>query len=366
MSLNYFRPARVLQLEGAAMDAGAIQHELDTLSERMVARRVETRDAYGRELRDFSPDLVIAGHPLQGFDGADAVTMAHEASPNLPVILIGAGLDETLQGLVRTGATDFVARDQLIRLGSVVRRALAGVRETRTRALTEAAVRNERLQAERRRVGHEEVLRRNFEDSVRSLALAVELRDPYTAGHQARVAHLAGAIARSLDLDADRVRGIELGATVHDVGKLSVPAEILAKPGCLTLAEMEVVRTHARAGYEILKHINFVWPVAEMVWQHHERLDGSGYPRGLKGGQIMIESRIIAVADVVDAMAGARPYREALGVDAALAELALGRGARYDPAVVDACFGLFRERAYRLPEASCEQQPAMRLTEAAS
>jgi putative two-component system response regulator len=350
MSLHYFRPARVLQVEGAAVNSALIQHELDSLNERMVARRVDSRADYGRALRDFTPDLVIADYPLRDFDCRDAVTMAREASPNLPMIFVGAGLDEALQGVVRTGATDFVARDQLIGLGAIVRRALTGVRETRARVLTEAAVRNERLQADRRRLEQQEVLRQNFEDSIRSLALAVELRDPYTAGHQARVAHLAGAIARSLDLDADRVRGIELGATVHDVGKLAVPAEILAKPGCLTLAEMETVRHHARAGYEILKHTNFVWPVAEMVWQHHERLDGSGYPRGLKGDQIMLESRIIAVADVVDAMAGARPYRAALGIDAALAEIARGRNARYDAAVVEACLGLFRERGYQLPE----------------
>jgi HD-GYP domain-containing protein (c-di-GMP phosphodiesterase class II) len=213
----------------------------------------------------------------------------------------------------------------------------------------EAAARYECMQAERRRAEFEESMRCRLEESMRALAAAVAMRDPYTAGHESRVADLAGAIGRSLHLDADRVRGLELAANIHDVGKIGVPIEILSKRGHLTGSEMTIVRSHAQAGYEIVKHVRFSWPIAEMVWQHHERLDGSGYPRGLKGSQIMLEARIIAVADVVDAMAGARPYRAALGVDAALAEITKGRGTLYDVRAVDACVALFRERGYRLP-----------------
>lgn len=213
----------------------------------------------------------------------------------------------------------------------------------------EAAARYECMQAERRRAEFEESVRCRLEESMRALAAAVAMRDPYTAGHESRVADLAGAIGRFLRLDADRVRGIELAASIHDVGKIGVPTEILGKPGRLTATEMEMVRSHAQAGYEIVKNVRFAWPIAQMVWQHHERLDGSGYPRGLKGDQIMLEARIISVADVVDAMAGARPYRAALGIDAALAEIIKGRGTLYDTRVVDACVALFRERGYRLP-----------------
>jgi HD-GYP domain-containing protein (c-di-GMP phosphodiesterase class II) len=221
----------------------------------------------------------------------------------------------------------------------------------------EAAARYERIQAERRQAEYEESIRRRLEASLRDLAAAVGLLDPYTAGHEARVADLAGAIGRALRLAPDRVRGIELAASIHDVGKIGVPAEILGKPGRLSEAEMDVVRSHAQAGYEIVKNVQFAWPIAEMVWQHHERLDGSGYPRGLKGDQIMLEARIISVADVVDAMAGARPYRAALGIGAALAEIIKGREALYDARVVDACVGLFRERGYRFPDASPSTVP---------
>lgn len=212
----------------------------------------------------------------------------------------------------------------------------------------EAAARYERIQSARRRAEYEESKRRRLEASLRDLAAAVGMLDPYTAGHGSRVADLAGAIGRALRLEPDRVRGIELAASIHDVGKISVPSEILSKPGRLSEAEMDIVRSHAQAGYEIVKNVQFAWPIAEMVWQHHERLDGSGYPRGLKGDQIMLDARIISVADVVDAMAGARPYRRALGIDAALAEILRGRGMLYDPRVADACVSLFRERGYRL------------------
>ena len=225
--------------------------------------------------------------------------------------------------------------------------------ETRNPFLREfranAAARYERIQAERRQGEYEEARRCRLEGSLRDLAAAVGMLDPYTAGHESRVADLAGAIGRALRLEPDRIRGIELAASIHDVGKIGVPAEILSKPGRLSEAEMNIVRSHAQAGYEIVKNVQFAWPIAEMVWQHHERLDGSGYPRGLKGDQIMLEARIISVADVVDAMAGARPYRAALGIDAALAEIVKGRGTLYDARIVDACVCLFRERGYCFP-----------------
>lgn len=213
----------------------------------------------------------------------------------------------------------------------------------------EAAARYELMQAERRRAEFEESARSRLEASVRALARAVAMRDPGTAAHDSRVADLAGAIGRALHLDRDRIRGIELAAGVHDVGKIAVPIEVLCKPDKLTAHEMELVRSHAQAGYEILRNVRLAWPIADMVWQHHERLDGSGYPRGLKGGRIMLEARIIAVADVVDAMAGARPYRAALGVEAALAEVIRGSGALYDAQVVAACVALFRDHGYRFP-----------------
>ncbi len=195
-----------------------------------------------------------------------------------------------------------------------------------------------------------ERLERSMEGTVRVLAGTVELRDPYTAGHQQRVATIADAIAGVMDLSEDRRQGLRLAAMVHDIGKLSVPSEILAKPGRLTNLEYQLVMAHAESGYEILKDVEFPWPVAEIVRQHHERVDGSGYPRGLSGEQILLEARILAVADTLEAMSTHRPYRPARGVDAALDVIAEGRGTLFDTAVVDACLELIRERHFSIPD----------------
>ena len=195
---------------------------------------------------------------------------------------------------------------------------------------------------------HEATLRKSLEDSIQAIAATVEMRDPYTSGHQKRVAELAVAIAREMGLPEDQVRGLHLASVVHDLGKISVPAEILAKPGKLTSIEFALIQGHAQAGYDILKDIDFPWPIATIVRQHHERLDGTGYPQGLKGEDILLESRIMAVADVLEAMASHRPYRATLGIDVALQEIERGRGIKYDAAVVDACLKLFREGRYVL------------------
>jgi PAS domain S-box-containing protein len=178
--------------------------------------------------------------------------------------------------------------------------------------------------------------------TVAALAATVETRDPYTAGHQRRVAHLAAAVAGSLGLDDDTVSGIRLGANIHDIGKLGVPAEILSRPGRLRPPEFELMQDHSRAGYEIMAGVALPWPVADMILQHHERMDGSGYPAGLGGDDISVGARIIAVADTVEAMASHRPYRAALGVGAALAHIEAAAGTTLDADVVDVTLDLFR------------------------
>lgn len=177
-----------------------------------------------------------------------------------------------------------------------------------------------------------------------------EVRDPYTHGHERRVGEIAAAIGAEMGLDANRVEGIRIAGYMHDVGKIGVPAEILSKPGKLTKPEYELVKGHAERGYEILKGFEFPWPVAEIAWQHHERMDGSGYPRGLKGDEILLDARILAVADTVEAMSSHRPYRPGLGIEQALAEISKSAGKLYDQQAVDACLRLFRDKGYRLPE----------------
>jgi PAS domain S-box-containing protein len=178
----------------------------------------------------------------------------------------------------------------------------------------------------------------------------VELRDPYTAGHERRVGELSAALAAEMGLDANMQRGLRVAGAVHDVGKIMVPAEILSKPARLSPVEFEIIKQHAQQGYEVLKDVAFPWPVAEVARQHHERMDGSGYPRGLKGEAILLEARILAVADVVESMASHRPYRPGLGIAAALDEIEKNAGRLYDPAVAAACLRLFRETGYRIPD----------------
>jgi PAS domain S-box-containing protein len=191
-------------------------------------------------------------------------------------------------------------------------------------------------------------LQDNLKDTVHAIANIVEMRDPYTAGHQVRVAALASAIATEMALPADQVEAIQIAGIVHDLGKISVPAEILSKPGKINEAERNLIKLHPQAGYDILKDIHFPWPIALMVLQHHERLDGSGYPQGLKGEEILLGARILSVADVVEAMSSHRPYRPGLGTEAALAEIAQFRGTHYDAQAVDACLTIFCEKGYRL------------------
>ena len=190
---------------------------------------------------------------------------------------------------------------------------------------------------------HDSLLREALEQSIRTISETLAARDPYTAGHQRKVSELAAAIAREMGLPEEQVHGIELAASIHDLGKIHIPAEILSKPGKLNDIEYMLVKTHPQAGYDILKDVRFPWPIAEIVLQHHERMDGSGYPRGLKGDEILLEARIIAVADLIDAMSSHRPYRPARGIKEAMAELRRTRGTLYDADAVDACFRLYRK-----------------------
>lgn len=191
--------------------------------------------------------------------------------------------------------------------------------------------------AERALREQQQMLEQALEGTIRTASVAVELRDPYTAGHQRRVAELSCAIAREMGFDEVRMRGLRLGAQIHDIGKIGVPAEILSKPSKLTPIELQMAQRHAEMGYEIIKDVKFPWPIVEIVYQHHERIDGSGYPQGLKGEQISLEARIVAVADVVEAMLSHRPYRTAQPLQDALDEITANRGTFYDEQVVDAC-----------------------------
>jgi HD-GYP domain-containing protein (c-di-GMP phosphodiesterase class II)/DNA-binding response OmpR family regulator len=193
-------------------------------------------------------------------------------------------------------------------------------------------------------------LKEVMDGTIRAMALAVEMRDPYTSGHQHRVAALAQAIAEEINLAPEGIEGVYMAASIHDIGKISLPAEILSKPIKLTEIELKMIQSHSKVGYDILKGIDFTWPIAQTVLQHHERIDGSGYPHGLGVNEILIEARIVGVCDVVETMASHRPYRPSIGLDKALEEILANKGKLYDGLVVDACLKLFNEKGFKFPE----------------
>jgi putative nucleotidyltransferase with HDIG domain len=191
-----------------------------------------------------------------------------------------------------------------------------------------------------------EKVEKSLEGIINAITMIVEIRDPYTAGHQKRVAQLAVAIAREMGLSQERIDVIRIAASLHDIGKIYVPAEILAKPGRLSHVEMDIVKTHPRASYDILKMIEFPWPVADIAHQHQERYNGTGYPQGLSNGGILLEARILAVADTIEAMTIRRPYRSAVGIEKALDLIVENKGIAYDPKVVDATVRLYRDKHF--------------------
>jgi len=208
----------------------------------------------------------------------------------------------------------------------------------------------EHKRADQNLVKSYQLLRKTFEDTIAAIATIVEIRDPYIAGHQVRVAKLSTAIAIEMHLTDEQVHSIHTSATIHDVGKMYVPADMLTRPDKLSALEFPIVKTHVQKSYDILKLIEFPWPIAKITLQHHERIDGSGYPNGLKGEEILLEAKILAIADVVEAMTSCRSYRPGLGIDKALEEISKNRGILYDSDTVDACLELFKKKGFKFEE----------------
>lgn len=215
------------------------------------------------------------------------------------------------------------------------------------KALEQKIVEHRRMEEELKRTL--EILKKSVGTTIQVMVSAVEARDPYTAGHQLRSASLACAIAEEMGMPQEKIDGIRMACSIHDIGKMSVPAEILTKPNKLTDLEFSLIKEHSLSGYEMLKNVESPWPLAQVVCQHHERIDGSGYPKKLKGDEILIEARILAVSDVVESMASHRPYRPSLGIQAALEEIDKNKGILYDTSVSNACLRLFRDKNYKLP-----------------
>ena len=297
-------------------------------------------------------NLALLDIKLPDMEGIELLAPLNRIHPDMVVIMITAyaSLETAIQAL-NEGARAYITKP--LNMEEVLATVTGALEKQRlvieNRRLYEAAQRElaERKRAEEETKRYSEKLQELIEDITKAIALTTELRDPYTSGHQHRVTQLACAIAKEMGLHREKIAEIRVAGSLHDIGKMYIPSEILTKPGRLTEIEFNMIKTHPRVGYKIVKTIEFPWPVAPIVLQHHERIDGSGYPSGLSAKDILLEARILGVADVVEAMASHRPYRPAIGIDKALEEISQKRGSLYDSEVVDACLKLFIEKGFK-------------------
>jgi putative nucleotidyltransferase with HDIG domain len=287
---------------------------------------VENGEEALRFIRQEPVNLVTLDLKMPGIPGIEVLKEIKGYNPDIEVIVLtGYGSLNTAVEALRYGALDYI--DKPFDVPQVERVIRKGVEKNKTNIST--------------------MLQKAMEQTVYAMALTVETKDPYTAGHQQQVVHLACAIAEEMGLSTEQIHGIRMAGIIHDIGKIYIPSEILSKPGPLTEIEYVLIKAHPQTGYNILVTIEFPWPIAKIVLQHHERMDGSGYPSGLSNEGIILEARILAVADVVEAMACNRPYRPALGIDKALEEISQNRGILYYPPIVDACLKLFNEKGFK-------------------
>ena len=451
---------QILNLEDNPIDSDLIKETLKDGGIECEITRVETGKDFLAACDKGGFDIILADYALPSYDGLSALAVARERRPDLPFIFVSGKMGEEVAiESLKSGATDYILKNNFKRLVSSVQRALKEAkliieRKQRENALIESEEKYRDLvenindilfltddkgrityisrsvysvsgytaseivgrsfqeliypedlpfiveQFQKRLSGiiepseyrlisksgeviwirsssrpifrenkivglrgiftdisrrkkAEEQLKKNFErlqksisGVVQAMALTVETRDPCTSGHQVRVAKLATMIARKMNFSSEQAEGVNMAAAIHDIGKISVPAEILSKPSRLSDIEFQLIQIHPEAGYNIVKDIEFPWPIATIILQHHERINGSGYPKGLKGEEILPETRILSVADVVEAISSHRPYRPAYGIDFALEEISNMKGILYDTAVVDACLRLFNEKGF--------------------
>jgi len=320
-------PAHVEVVQRAFLDSGM-------KAEVQVARTLQEYQALAAAQ---PPNIAIVDLRLPDGNAVHVLTSPPEAGPFPILIMTGHGDERVAVAAMRAGAIDYVVKSS---------EAFAAMPRTVERALREWRMLQERKQAEKNLLETNQRLSQAITATIQVLGMTVEARDPYTAGHQRRTTILAEAIAGEMGFPPEKIEGLRMAGKIHDIGKISTPSEVLSKPTRLTPIEYELVKAHAQKGYEILKEVESPWPLAEIVFQHHERQDGSGYPRGLKGDEILVEARILAVADTVEAMSSHRPYRPALGVEAALEEIDENKGVLYDSDVAAACLKLFREKGF--------------------
>jgi putative two-component system response regulator len=332
-------PLTILLIEDNPGDARLIKELLSESSPASFSVDTADRLAQGMDYAEKGHyDAILLDLGLPDSRGLDTFTTLHTSIKHLPIVVLSGLNDESVAlEAVQKGAQDYLVKGQVDGhiLSNSIRYAI------------------ERKQAEEKLIKSYASVKKTLNDAINTMVKIVELRDPYTSGHQQKVAALTIAIAREMKLEDTRIDQLRTAAVIHDIGKIYIPSDILSKPGKLSAIEFSLIKTHAQSGYDIVKSMDLPGDVAQAVLQHHERLDGSGYPNRLKGDDTLLEAKILAVADVIEAMASHRPYRPALGIDKALLEIEQNREKLYDPDVVDICLRLFRDKSF-----SFEQRPA--------
>ena len=311
-------PLSALIVEDSEDDALLLLRELKRGGYEVTSERVDTAEAMRSALGQRSWDIIFCDYSMPQFSAFTALELLKATALDIPFIIVSGAIgEETAVAAMKAGVHDYIMKGNLSRLVPAVERELRDVE-----------VRRERKRVQKR-------LDHSFIDLAKTVSRAMASRDPYTADHEKRVADLARLVGKKMGLDENRLQGLYIGGLLHDIGKISTPESLLSKPGELSEEEWNLLRAHAKRGYQILKDTDLPWPVADMAVHHHERLDGSGYPHGIRGDKLSLEVRILGVCDVVEAMSSHRPYRAARSKDEVIGELRDGRGTKYDATVVD-------------------------------
>jgi len=329
---------RVLMVDDSEDDVLLVVRHLQIGGYNPVYQWVDESAGMKKALQEKQWDIILCDYQMPRFDVSSAIALLNEFNKDIPLIIVSGNTEENaIVKCLHLGAKDYVVKDSLHRLDSVINRELAA-----------AENRKKRKQAGSTHPPTMDNLKNAVGSTILAMASAAEARYPYTSGHQHRTAELVCSIGEEMELSREMMDGLRIAAYIHDVGNLYIPLNILTKPDKLTSSEFSIVKEHAKHGYEMLKNVESCCPLAKIVYQHHERMNGSGYPENLRGDEILMEARILAVSDVVESMSSQRPHRPSLGIHAALEEIEGNKNVLYDGIVADTCLKLFREKGYRL------------------
>ena len=298
-------------------------------------------------IKDRNFELILCDITMPGESGIDFIRYVAAEYPDTATMMVTAVDDpEIAEPALKIGIYGYMIKP------FNANEMIINVRNSLRRRELEIVARTYRKNLEQKVEERTAELQKTLEGTISALTMTVEYRDPYTAGHQQRVSDLASAIAKEIGFSKEKIMGIRMAGMLHDLGKIAIPIEILSKPGRLSKANFELIKKHSQVGYDILNTIKFPWPLSQIVLQHHERIDGSGYPNGLSGKEILIEAKILGVADVVEAMASSRPYRQALGIDKALEEISINKGKLYDVEAANVCLKIFKDKKFEFKQDS--------------